>query len=73
MDKAFAIKLLAGTITRGLMWIAAFAATKYGVESLDEPTAVNVGVFVAGIVVAAVSLWWSSRKNKILLQQIPDR
>ena len=67
MDKAFAVKLLAGTITRGIMWVAAWLATTYGIEqSIEEPTAANLGIFVAGVAVAIVSRWWSIRKNRQL-------
>lgn len=71
MDKATAIKLLAGTLARGILWVAAAVATKYGVETLDESTAYGLGGFGAAVIVTAVSVWWSSRKNKTLLDATP--
>ena len=72
MDKAFAAKLLGGTVTRGVLWVAAWLATTYGIEqTIDEPTAANIGIFVAGIAVAAFSAWWSARKDKKLLTTDP--
>jgi len=73
MDKAAAIKLLAGTLARGILWVAAAVAAKYGVETLDENTAHALAGFGAAIVVTALSVWWSSRKNKKLLDEIPAK
>ncbi|HUX01395.1 MAG TPA: hypothetical protein VMY35_10500 [Phycisphaerae bacterium] len=71
MDKATAIKLLAGTLTRGILWVAAAVATKYGVETLDENTVHGLAGFGAAIIVAAVSVWWSKRKDQKLLDAPP--
>jgi len=66
-----AIKLLGGTLARGIMWIAAALAARYGVEALHEDTATALGGFAAAAVIAGVSSYWSTRKNTALLNAAP--
>lgn len=67
MDKAAATKLLAGTITRGLLWATAALSTRIGIDNLGEDTATALGAFAAAAIVAGISAWWSKRKDKKLL------
>ena len=68
MDKKLVVKLLAGTIARGILWASAAIAAKIGIEKLSEGTAEAVGYFIASVVVVLVSTWWSKRKDKKLLE-----
>jgi hypothetical protein len=71
VDKTEAIKLLGGTLARGILWATAALAAKTGVENISENTAASLGAFAAAIIIAAASAWWSRRKDKKLLQTIP--
>ncbi len=71
MDKKTAIKMLAGTIARGLLWVTGALATKIGIESMNESAAEGAAYFIAAIVVWGLSSYWSSRKNKRLADEIP--
>ena len=71
MDKKEAIKLLGGTLARGILWATAALAAKTGVENISEDTAAGLGAFAAAVIIAAASAWWSRRKDKKLLQTIP--
>ena len=58
MDKALAVKLLTGTIARGLLWVVAAVATKYGIENtISEDTFHAVAGFAAAVVVTVFSAW----------------
>ncbi len=71
MDKATAIKLLGGTLARGIMWAAAALSAKMGVDALDKDTGTAIGMFAASLIVAAISAWWSKSKDKKLLLTPP--
>ena len=71
MDKAAAIKLLGGTIARGVLWASGFVVAKMGIEELDKDTAAGVGMFAASILVWVASAIWSSKKNKKLADAEP--
>ena len=71
MDRKELIKLLAGTITRGIMWAAAALSSWLGIEALDQQAGNALGFFVAAAVCAGVSAWWSSRKDRKLLHATP--
>lgn len=68
MDKATAIKLLAGTLVRGILWGAGLLAAKAGVDTISESTADGLALFAAALIVTAVSAWWSAKKDKKLLE-----
>lgn len=63
MDKKEIIRLLAGTITRGIMWGAAFLGGKIGTEAMDENTMAGLATWLASAVVAIVALFWSKKKD----------
>jgi hypothetical protein len=67
MDRSTLIRLLAGTLARGILWAAGALSAKLGVESLSQNTAQSIAYFAASLVVAAVAAWWSSRKDRRLL------
>ena len=71
MDKNTIIKLLAGTLVRGILWAAGAISAKLGVESISQDTAQGVAYFIASIIVAGVASWWSSRKDRHLLMTPP--
>ena len=71
IDKAEDKKLLAGGIARGLIWVCAYLSAQLGVKSLDESTAQGVALFLATLLIAAGSLWWSKRKNAKLEARDP--
>lgn len=72
MDKKTAIKMLAGTITRGLLWATGAVAAKIGIDNIEKSAAEGAAYFVAAIVVWALSSWWSSRKDKKLKKEVPE-
>ena len=67
MDTATIAKMLAGTVTRGVLWIFAFVAAKVGIESISQATAEAIGYFVASAIVTGLAMVWSAWKNKKLL------
>ena len=72
MDKKTAIALLAGTLVRVILCGSAFLAGKYGIETMSQGSADGIAYFVAALVVAVVSIWWSKRKdNKLLATPAP--
>jgi len=73
VDNAFALKLLAGTLARGILWVAAALAAKYGVETVSEDTALGLAGFAAALIVTGVSAWWSARKDGKLLATPPPQ
>lgn len=72
MDKASAIKLLGGTLARGILWATAALAAKTGAENISEDTAVSLGAFAAAVMIALASAFWSRRKDKKLLMTEPQ-
>ncbi|MCK4627196.1 MAG: hypothetical protein KAV00_17925 [Phycisphaerae bacterium] len=73
MNKTEAIKLLGGTLARGILWATAALTAKTGVENIPEDTAVSLGAFTAAIIIALASAFWSRRKDKKLLQTAPQQ
>jgi hypothetical protein len=71
MDRSTVIKLLAGTLARGILWAAGALSAKLGVDSLSRDTAEGVAYFAASVIVAGVAAWWSSRKDRRLLMTPP--
>jgi ABC-type hemin transport system substrate-binding protein len=71
MDKNTVIKLLAGTMARGILWAAGAVSAKLGIESLSQDAAQSVAFFAASIVVTAAASWWSSHKDQRLLMTPP--
>lgn len=60
-------KLLAGTISRGLLWGAAALSAYVGIEkSLSPDTSLAVGEFGAAVVLAGAAVVWSYLKDKWL-------
>jgi len=68
MDKATAIKLLAGTLARGILWGAGLLAAKAGVDTINQSTVEGLAYFAAALIVAGLSAWWSAKKDKKLLE-----
>ncbi|MCD6377296.1 MAG: hypothetical protein J7L99_00440 [Planctomycetes bacterium] len=73
MDKSQAIKLLGGTIARGILWATAAISARMGIENISKDTAQGVGMFFAAIILALLSSLWSHRKDKKLLQTPPKK
>jgi len=73
MDKDSAIKMLAGTLARGILWAAAALAAKMGTDAMSQSTAEGIAYFAAGLIVAAVSAYWSSKKDARLLESDPPK
>ena len=71
MDKQTAIRLLAGTIARGILWGAGLLAAKAGVDTIGESTVEGLSCFAAALLVAGASAWWSAKKDKKLLVAPP--
>lgn len=71
MDKTMAIKLVAGTLARGLLWASAALATKLGIDAAPQATVESVAYFAAAAIIAGLSAYWSSRKNGKLLATEP--
>ena len=68
MDKATAIKMLTGTLARGILWSAGLLAAKAGVDTISQSTVEGLAYFAAALIVAGASAWWSSKKDKKLLE-----
>ena len=74
MDKATAIKMLGGTLARGIMWAVAAVSAKMGVDAMDKSSGEAIGLFAASLIVAAISAWWSKKKDtKLLLAPPPEK
>ncbi|MBA7576281.1 hypothetical protein ES708_18120 [subsurface metagenome] len=73
MDKATAIKMLAGTLARGILWGAGLLAAKAGVDTLGQSTVEGIAYFAAALIVAGASAWWSSGKDSKLLNATPPK
>lgn len=73
MDQKTAIVLLAGTLARGLMWVAGAAAAKFGVDAMSQSTVEGLAYFAASLIVMGVAAWWSAKKDKKLLIAEPPK
>lgn len=71
MDKSTIVKMIAGTITRGVMWVLAYLSVRLGVDNVSAETGQAIGYFIASVVVAAVAMAWSWCKNRKLLASPP--
>ena len=71
VDKADAIRLLGGTLARGVLWATAALSAKFGVDNIDSNTGEAVGMFAAAVIVSAISTWWSRKKDVKLLKTEP--
>jgi hypothetical protein len=71
VDKATIIKLVAGTLARGILWACAAIAAKAGVETISENAVQGVALFAAALIVALGSALWSKWKDKKLLTTPP--
>ena len=71
MDRNTIVKLLAGTLVRGILWAAGAISAKFGVESISRDTAEGIAYFAASIIVAGAAAWWSARKDRRLLMTPP--
>jgi len=71
MDKKAVIKLLAGTIARGIMWGSSAIGTWIGTEAIDENTAAGLAAYLASAIVAIVAMIWSKKKDKKLADAEP--
>ena len=72
VDRKELIKLLAGTVARGLLWVTAAITAKYGLDAVSESTVEGVSVFLVGVAVAVASSWWSNRKDTSLALSLPS-
>ena len=72
MSKKDAIKLLGGTLARGVLWATGALAAKIGIENIDENTGAAIGMFIAAAIVTAVAAHWSKKKNQLLLDTSPS-
>ena len=73
MKQSEIIMLLAGTITRGLMWLAAGVSSALGVETLDADTGSSAGYWIASLVIAGAATLWSKFKDRKLLVAEPPK
>ena len=73
MDKAAAIKMLAGTVTRGMLWGLGLLCQWTGYQMDSDEWVTGAGLFVAGTGVELFASWWSKRKDKKLLAQEPPK
>ena len=71
MDRTTLIKLLAGTLARGILWAAGALSARLGVESISRDAAEAIAYFAASVIVAGLAAWWSSRKDRRLLMSPP--
>ncbi len=74
IDKKEAIKLVAGTVARGLMWAIGLLCQISGFEMATEQrqqTAEGLALLIAGTLVEFVAVWWSTRKDRKLLARSP--
>ena len=67
--KSLFVKLLAGTIARGILWGLGLLA-QYVSVTMPEDTAVEaIGLFLAGLVIETFAALWSIAKNSKLVEQ----
>jgi len=76
MEKTWIVKILSGTVARGIMWaiagICAYLSAKGIAAEAPDPEAVTAGVAgVVAFVLPIVASWWSSRKDRKLLATEP--
>ncbi|MBI5723175.1 MAG: hypothetical protein HZA50_04395 [Planctomycetes bacterium] len=71
MDRTAIVKMLAGTATRGVMWVLAYISARFGIENVSDETSQAVGYFLASTLVAAAATAWSWHKNRKLLAAAP--
>jgi len=64
-------KILAGTIARGILWVLAALAVRYGIEVKDTAWVEGLSLALAGVVVAVAALVWSRIKDRKLLMAEP--
>ncbi|MBI5724586.1 MAG: hypothetical protein HZA50_11545 [Planctomycetes bacterium] len=65
------VKMLAGTIARGLIWVVAALAAWLGVEAMPASAVQAVAEFAAAGVLAGAAMLWSTWKNRKLLETPP--
>lgn len=65
------MKLLAGTVARGLMWATSAISAKYAVDAPGEDTVAQVAGWLVAIGAAVVATIWSNRKDKKLKAETP--
>lgn len=73
MDWKIIIPMIAGTITRGVMWVFAYIALKLGIEVISDDTGKAIGNFVAAGIVVLTATAWSWYKNQKLLKMEPPK
>ena len=73
MDKKTLLMLLAGTMTRGILWLAAGVSGHLGVTAMSEETGSSLGYFIASLVVAGFAMLWSKKKDGKLLVAKPPK
>jgi len=71
VDKKEVIKLLAGTVARGLMWGIATLSAYLGTETLDEDTTGKLAYFLTSVAVAIIATIWSKKKDTKLAAAEP--
>lgn len=73
MDKKAVLKLLAGTVARGLLWAVAGISASLGVKGaeLEEDAAYQVSYWAVSVVAAIAASLWSKGKDQKLLGQLP--
>ena len=78
MDSTWLVKMLSGTITRGVLWaiagVCAYLSAK-GIEAKapDEATIAPAVTGIVAFVLPILASWWSQRKDKRLLNTQPPR
>jgi len=63
--------LIAGTITRGILWAAGGIATKYGIDTVSNETAEGLAAFAVALALAIIALYWSKAKDKKISNSTP--
>lgn len=64
-------KLIAGQIARGILWVLAALAAKYGIDVTDTSWVEGLSIAAAGAVLAAISLIWTRYRARALLMTDP--
>jgi len=71
VNKKAMIKMLAGTVARGILWGCSVLGTYFGIASIEESTANSLAYFIVSAVIAAGSTIWSNRKDNTLAAADP--
>lgn len=78
MDNDTVVKMLSGTVVRGVMWMLGLLCgylTAKGIQApaVDQAVVTNLVTGALTVALPVLASWWSSRKDKALLMTKPPK